>query len=358
MEPGTKYFLQKLAKENKAINRIVIISSQKSRGYINEDEDVDKGIKYKKGSAVDVYLTRINEFIHIGRSESEFERPEKNNNVKEACFLGCSLYQDNFINDNVYIVKGKNTIEQIWEAKEAILQNYDKRIELYFDMQGGSRNDIPMFNTILGILGNNKISVSECVAVDYYSKNTMQPMKTVDELYRAYDLSTAYQIFKLYGWGNQLSEFFNDENTKGIAESVQYISDSIKLCDVEGFDVGLKKLKRAISEWDKRLGVNKSEMNFIIELIKDDFGELFDDIGKTIAPMKYIRQIKWCLKKNFIQQAITIFEAKLPTEFVWNGMYYYCKEGSKKQELLEKLSQIYDYYPNFPITFSVYSSKM
>ena len=333
LEPGTKYYLQKLARENKTVDRIIIIASEESR---KENE------KYDNTSAIDVYKTRIKEFMTSGRSSQSFGRSDKNPDISESEFAGKKLYDsETFFEKNVHIIE-ESGMQRLWEASDAILGVRD-HTELYIDMQGGNRNDIPLFNTILELMGDRNVNVAERVAtINYDFRKQRQEIQTVDDLYDSYDLVTAYQIFKRYGWGNQLSEYFKGSEADSIAEAVQSIAEAIKLCDVEGFDDGLEALQKSIVAWKSDGNSSeKSEMDFLIDLIREDYGELLDDIKYKRKCLKYVHQIRWCLKKSFIQQALTIFESKMPKEFVWNAICYYCDTGDDKEDILGKFDIIF-----------------
>lgn len=352
LEAGTKYYLQKLGTQNKRIDRIVIVASPET---IANNE-------WYGASALEVYKSRIIEYIKNGVSNNNYGLADKYPNKKENEFSGTSLYgkldglfkeikDDEPENINVTSVYKGISTQKLLQTRDEIIGEAEK-IELYFDMQGGFRNDIPLFNTILELLSDKSVTVAERVATDFYWKNEVQPMKTVDDLYKSYDLVTAYQIFKKYGWGTQLAEYFDESDSaeNAIARAISEISDSIKICNIDGFDRGLDNLSNAIRQWKESDHAN-SEMNFIINDIEKDYRTL---ISRDSIAMKYIEQIKWCLRKDFIQQAVTIFESKVPAEFVHNAIYYYCNKHDNRQVILNGFVQIYNNYVNNRKTYETY----
>ena len=51
-------------------------------------------------------------------------------------------------------------------------------------------------------------------------------------------------------------------------------------------------------------------------LITDSYGDrLLDNRNRRV-----IDEIEWCIKKGFIQQALTLLESKMPAEIIKNGL--------------------------------------
>ena len=332
LEAGSKYFFQKLAKENKAIDRVVVIATEatlKGNGA------------YSGKSAVEVYKLRLNEFLTEGTSKTCFDCEDKRPEILEEPFIGKKLYDSGSFEEKIIVIESDG-VERLWDARQAILGDSGKRIDLYIDMQGGDRNSIPLFNTVIDLLKDKSVNVVERVAIPRFSPNTINELETVNDMYRTYELVTAYQIFKRYGWGNPLKEYFRGHEEKPIVNAIEHISEAIKLCNVEGFDEGLENLYNSIKEWkSKEKAKANSEMDFVVDLIEEDFSELLEYVGSGKKRMKYVNQIRWCIKKNFIQQAVTIFESKMPREFVWNGISYYCDENDDKERIMAEFDRLF-----------------
>ena len=340
LEAGTKYFLQKSAKDNKCIDRIVVIASDEASA-----ESKRYGI-----SAVELYRNRIIGFISGDTDHEHLSYDcidEKCPDVQESRFLGTGLYNiTNFSEYGFKVVKGSSPLDIMWKASNEIKGNAE-RIELMIDMQGGDRNDIPMVSTVLELLEDQNVSVIEHVATGFEKDKTIQPIKSVDEKYRSYNLATAYHVFMWFGRGDYLARFFKQTRDEKIADSILEISQAVLLCDVSGFDSGLFNLANAIENRGNTDENNATGMDFIIDKIKEDFGELLN-ISADQTPMKYVNQIRWCLDKGYIQQAMTILESKMPKEFVWNAIDYYCDTSDDKDQIMSQFENIYDWYISNP----------
>lgn len=82
------------------------------------------------------------------------------------------------------------------------------------------------------------------------------------------------------------------------------------------FPDSLKKLGGTPASLD-----NSSYLRLFQDLIRDSYGDELLDNSKR----KTINEIKWCIEKDFIQQALTLVESKMPKEIIEHN-FLYCKE--------------------------------
>ena len=335
LEAGTKYYLQKLALRKEKVDKIVILSSKEALNNMEE--------QYDNSSAVEVYKSRVESFIKHEEANC-FGANDEKKVLKESCFVGKDLYSDD-VESLFTILSEQNRVELLLNAAQEI-RNVSESINLYLDMQGGDRNAIPSINSVATLLSDLQVTIVDRVSVAFNKNNDVQPIRNAMDDYNSYGLVTAYQIFREYGSGDQLVEYFQsnkDTNTKDVTEAIKEVSDAIRICNVSGFDEGLVNLKKSIDNY-KELREESSELGFIINQIESDYGDLLEDSSDQInKPLKYVKQIRWCLKKNYIQQAITIFESKMPTEFVWNAMCYYCGNKKDKGGVIRNFEKIYNW---------------
>lgn len=335
LEAGTKYYLQKLALKKEKIDKIVILSSKEA---LNNKEE-----EYDNSSAVEVYKSRVISFIKHEEVNC-FGADDKNKCLEESLFVGRDLYSDD-VESLFTILSEQNRVELLLNAAQEI-RNVSESINLYLDMQGGDRNAIPSISSVATLLSDLQVTIIERVSVAFNKNNKVQPIRNVMDDYNSYDLVTAYQIFREYGSGDQLVDYFqnvNDSNTKDVTKAIKEVSDAIRICNVSGFDEGLVNLKKSINNY-KKLRKESSELGYIISQIESDYGDLLEDSNEKIKkPLKYVKQIRWCLKKNYIQQAITIFESKMPTEFVWNAVCFYCDNEKEKEAVFRNFRKIFDW---------------
>lgn len=329
LTPGTKHYLSVLADEKKHVDEVIIIASKEARNPIAE---------YGGKSAVEIYEEEITAYIKHGKTEFDFSVNERGQKDETP-------YSGDYYNDGspmLFKVICQEKDDYIWEIVNGLRDHLNNSsISLYLDMQGGNRNDLFSINAILELIrateisGGHTIDVAGRIATEYTPGNDMSRIVKVDDQYRTYDLLTAYQVFIRYGWGNDLANYFQNTEDEDIAIAIRDVSDAIKFCDVDKFDNGLRKLGTMIGTHKRR---NDSQLDYVIDEISKDFGKLLTDEKN----MRYVHQIRWCLRKNFIQQAVTILEAKMPTEYVCNGIKSYCIDERKSEEVLLKFREMFE----------------
>ena len=122
---------------------------------------------------------------------------------------------------------------------------------------------------------------------------------------------------------DQSMKNFKGEIEQKVLDSMRTTAEGIQLCDVNKFESGLSNLSDSL----KKLGGtpasldNSSYLRLFQDLIRDSYGDELLDNSKR----KTINEIKWCIEKDFIQQALTLVESKMPKEIIEHN-FLYCKE--------------------------------
>lgn len=324
LEAHTKYVISKLKSMDKQLHRIVILESKETF--------TEKPEKWYGETAVSFYKKRINEFIGVERGlliecATLLEKEDEHKDLKETSvkYNKEILFCDIDISVDTYF----------WEAVESIRSKRDHEVNLYIDMQGGDRNTIAEMNAIVELLKEQNVNICGRYANDFAPGKKLHTIREVSKEYRTYDLITAMDVFKKYGWGKELVEYFkNEESTsrnKRLVDAIQKASAAISLCDVDRFDDAIQTIASLESEFTTN-SQTRTQLDVVYEDIRRDYKPLIN------AEYRYIAQIEWCLEKNFIQQAITIFEAKMPYEYVNSGLIYYMT----KEELKTKKDEFYN----------------
>ena len=145
LEAGTKYFLQLLANEGKAVDRIVVIVSDKAKAVVNPKED-DRYKAYKLNrSPNSFYQGRILDYIQpitplrIDITNALEELEVNHPDLVEKDFMRKDFYKDIkaetlFVDVNELDEFGKPNLLEIIHKVKGTGEN---KIHLYMDMQGG-----------------------------------------------------------------------------------------------------------------------------------------------------------------------------------------------------------------------------
>lgn len=331
LSPDTKTILSILDAKGEGIDRIVILATKEAKEVkerVLEDWE-GKEIGSINTDAVSFFKEEILDYVAKRKESAEDE---------EYCLKNLSLTREQFVVVDLDKYAPENTEEVLYDAVKAIKGDADKEINLYINMQGGIRSTMMKMNAITELLESQNVKIVGRYANNYNGREP-QPYKSasVADDYRPYELVTAMTIFKKYGRGEKLLEYFSDADkypfAKQLAEAIKLAADSIQLCDVDGFDKAIETIR----DIDKIYDESKASptLKIIYQDIKSDYESILN------AEHKYVAQIRWCLKKGFLQQAMTILESKMPDEYVRSGMVYFCEKGEEK-EVIDILEKLYD----------------
>lgn len=318
LEPGTKRVLYKLEKEKKKINRIVIIETKETYEAIIPADQQNEEIKNKR-TAVKLYLNRIREYLDIDNKDDYIK-----NYFDNYLFKHEHVDADDFIIKTINDIKGDN----------------GKEINLYIDTQGGLRDLNTQMNAVLELLKNQRVKIAGRYLSDFKNGQKENRIMEVDDRYRTYDFLTAMNSFERYGQGEDLVEYLkkdkaleNDENAKLIVESIKKASDAISLCRANEFDDAITELQRALANRDN----NNTLIDVVAQDIRNDYKSVWEAKNKA---ERYIKQIKWCLRKGFIQPAITFCEAKIPYVLVKSGIIYYAEDDNELEAFKKQIDYL------------------
>ena len=331
LEAHSKYVAKILDAKSEKIDRFVILSTKETR--------TNYGDSYES-SAVEFYKMRMSAYLTNSENSNDFEG-EDNNKDKEEIGLENVTYENT---ENLFKVIELEDPIFFWKAANAITGSSDK-VRLFMDMQGGDRNIVARMNAIVQLLGE-RVEIGGRFANNYDpQKSEVRQISDVSSEYKTYELITAMDSFKRYGRGDGLVEYFKDkkkedEKAKALTEAIKNASDAIQFCDVDGFDKAINEIAALHEKFVSGSDTEKTEMDVIYEDIYRDYKPLIN------AEHRYVEQIRWCIKKKFFQQALTIFEAKMPNEYVVSGLKYYCNSKDKIKDVMEKFENIYfKFYP-------------
>lgn len=126
----------------------------------------------------------------------------------------------------------------------------------------------------------------------------------VDDYALVKDNKTLLDCIDLTTWRDKISNTSKDYKCIiAMLVTMKHISNSIQLCDMDGFEKELDYLN--VNKENDFTG--DSYLSIFSDLIFNDYGKLLNSEERT--PLSII---EWCTKKSFIQQALTVLEDKMP----------------------------------------------
>ncbi len=206
-----------------------------------------------------------------------------------------------------------------------ILKQHYPNLNIHVDTHGGFRTTQEILNGVLSLLQMEGVTIKPAnIHTVELSEN-----KNPDNGATAF-LASGGEIFNLmnfisgihecinYGQIKSLHSLNDDCSPAGqqVLDDMQTIAEGIQLCDVDKFENGLNALSVSLPHLKGTETASKNDRYLALfhSLIHDSYGEALLNPER-----KAIDEIKWCLGKGFIQQALTLLESKMPAEIIKNG---------------------------------------
>lgn len=231
--------------------------------------------------------------------------------------------------------KTKKDVAVIKEVLETLrtLNTENKKefggIRLSIDIHGGFRDIQMIIQSIVSLIRYDEIELGESYSVRFGKEG--------GEIFRADNTIDINQFvmgmneFLLYGRGYSLERYYNKVcSDEKLAEIIKDISESIQLCHVSEFDNAIYCMR----EYMKKYKDNGDYTDIFIETIKKSYGELLADDKSEMY--KVFNKVKWCLNNDFIQQALTIIESEMPTEYLNRNIIKYKTDDDGNVQLVDK----------------------
>lgn len=231
----------------------------------------------------------------------------------------------------------KEILEVVSEIGNAI----DNEDELYVDLSGGQRQVAVLLEvvskivTLKGARLCGTLTNSFNSSVNYTESFPLEVIMNTSTGH-AIDFYSALKLFYSTGKIRDLREVIDDyeDNSdleKGVLDVMDKFYSSLLLCQV---DTTVKLWFNVINEmekYEKSPESNNPLFSLSLDILKDRMGleQLGNDDEKSNKYMKNVKLlVKWCMEYNLLQQAITIFNDRIPV---------YLYKNTKPSKAIDKL---------------------
>lgn len=202
---------------------------------------------------------------------------------------------------------------------EMILKEKEKyaaeEYTLHADMTGGMRNASMMMLGVMRLLEYSQIKMGR-VLYSYWERGRVEDSADV---YRFFDLVAGAKEFVNYGSVIELNSYFDKEKEtsaelKGLLDAMRNFSESIKLCQYGEFKKAIRDLGENIKLFSQKLDAqsdaNDRLFSTMLPIIQRSYGPL-------LASDNDLEIIEWCVKRGYLQQAMTLYTERVP-EFIFD----------------------------------------
>lgn len=345
-------------------NNISQLESESYRAQLSEYLDRCRLVLEQKKlkEKTDIYLPVINRLKEgVRRLISEIDTLKTNRLKNELEYIKYYLYvnsnpaekmksnrtaedlQIRFIPDRKILNGEFSRTDNIQNLVDAMhtTNTPDTQINVYLDVQGGSRTDSYVRNAVLSILNNESDSnfhLKKVIGINYERNNFANSISDETLRYRITDLVSGMNTFIQYGRVDLLKKYIDEtelHEADFLVDPMKQIDNALSMCDIDSLTDAIREMRNAINKpMIKSENTDKQNQLEIITLMKEyiikDYGALLQ--SDTID---YLELCNWAFKKQFIQQTLTIIESKFPEQMIKDHIYYY-KHSSRQKEQFER----------------------
>lgn len=170
--------------------------------------------------------------------------------------------------------------------------------EIYLETTGGFRDAVFKLNLIANILRYRGINVVGAV----YSSLSDKSIADVTSFMSPFLINGLSEFSRFCSVTSLKEHFHEDSELSPLLTAMESLSESIALCQTDNID--------------KEIGAINAELDNLRHDCDTQTGLLLDIFSEKFSCLSTVPDIiEWCLDNNFIQQALTVYNERIP-EFV------------------------------------------
>lgn len=195
----------------------------------------------------------------------------------------------------------------------------DEEYTLHADMTGGMRNASMMMLGVMRLLEYSQIKMGRVLYSNWVKYRDINWVEDCADVYRFFDLVAGAKEFVNYGSVRELNIYFAKEKEtsaelKGLLSAMENFSESIKLCQYGEFKEAIKELGENIKFFLQKPAAQRDANDRL-------FSTMLPIIQKSYEPLlasdNDLEIIDWCVKRGYLQQAMTLYTERVP-EFIFD----------------------------------------
>lgn len=255
----------------------------------------------------------------------------------------------------------ESSIAQIASMAQKIrdyVNNVGMEVKLHADMTGGFRHTSMMMLSVMQLLKYSGLKMGKVL----YANFQKQCIEDVTDIHQIFGLVSGAEEFINFGSVKAIEEYFaakpelvKSTELQDLLTAIREFSDAVRICRTGKFEELLAVLDKKISAFEAFGNKSLQEKLFaeIIETIKDEYKGILGEKPKRTAI------ISWCIRKGFLQQAMTLYTEWIPLQIVADKIYYPAIEY--QAEIIEKCqskNQVYKKWQTVFVNEFIYKNKL
>lgn len=211
---------------------------------------------------------------------------------------------------------GEENLKSVAEMA-GLIQNYAAQfkgadINLHVDLTGGMRDVNMMMLDLTRLLEYSGLKIGRLCYANFSKKK----VEEIQNIYDMFLLISGVEEFVNFGSVKALDDYYKGKELspalKKLRDAMKTFAEEIKLCHYGQFRDAIIKLHDAVNDFDKDKtdDVEDTLMARLIGRIHEDYHALI--VNRDAEDLDIAEVIRWCLKKDYIQQALTLYTERIP----------------------------------------------
>lgn len=203
-----------------------------------------------------------------------------------------------------------------WQPEEVLL---------HADMTGGPRNASMMMLSVMQVLRYSGIQAGQVLYSDWHEESKKGSVAQATAIYHMFNLVSGADEFINFGSVAEIKRYFEKSSAPRdgtplahLLETMQSFSDAIRICRTHIIFQTVGELQQALEDFERQPEKTLPETLFsnILDVFKAEYRSLLQ------KPLQRLDIIKWCVRKGFLQQAMTMCTEWLPDYMVTKKICY------------------------------------
>ena len=215
----------------------------------------------------------------------------------------------------------------------SVIQSYvgdEQDVRLHVDLTGGMRHVNMMMLELTRLLEYSGLHIEKILYSNRDFKTETGRVEEVQNIYDLFQLMSGVEEFVNFGSVNALEIYYRDkranlsEPLNRLLDAMKDFAGAIKLCHYGQFNTAIKNLHDAVKDFAPTNDIEDVLMATLIVRIRKDYGDLIFQREKDD-----LRVIRWCLDKDYLQQALILYTERIPEYLGEKGIIVLGTEQAK-----------------------------
>lgn len=261
--------------------------------------------------------------------------PDFGNVLVPVSYEEADLLDENSSNENA---ADMNAVKSMANAILDYAKGENMDVVLYVDMTGGFRHASLLMLAVVELLKYSDIKIGKILYSNYNAEAKFGKVEDVTNIHDLMQMAAGAEAFVTYGKIDVLKKYFakyvSSESLKALLIAMEKFADALGLCRSGMLVEAAKGLRRAMDDFSNSQPECLQEILFqdlLLQRVEKEYKIIGDGSDRLAL-------IKWCLQKDFLQQAMTLYTEWVPDVIVEKKIFYTDDESVKNECKVNKFT--------------------